>query len=282
MANQLKQSMEMTQNMNNMMELFLVSSLTITSRIERSDDTDKPLLILTTANNSQIPIPAVTGVLTIGKDNYEENKFERSVGSHATLCSSVITSIKRGNKETRKMQSSIYKRIDDKEVAGVHELDVLLPGMKCIDTFELNLDAFEPWIIQVETGLKSPGTGRRLSKKHECCVYLIDQCTILWSPGDGTREQGTEYIINMMTTPLRQILKVPVTEGINVGMRVSLSSSRGEYRIEGTVGEISEDKQVVELWMWSEDNSAEMQYILERICRELSILGECSDQQQIK
>ncbi|KAG0015172.1 glycerol ethanol, ferric requiring protein [Entomortierella chlamydospora] len=218
MANQLKQSMEMTQTMSNMMELFLVSSLTISSRIERNDRTDKPLLILTTENKSHFPIPGVSGIIRIGMDNNEERKFESSAGSSATLLSSSMVTIKKGKKESKEKEGTIYVQPHQQMTGGQSQqpsIDVLGPGMRCVDVFELNLERFGEWIILVEASFISPGTGKKLSKKHECCVYLVDQCAIEWLPGNQEKEFESAYTSKMMTGALRQVLKVPMTDGIN-------------------------------------------------------------------
>ncbi|KAF9351592.1 glycerol ethanol, ferric requiring protein [Mortierella sp. AD094] len=277
MANQLKQSMEMTQTMSNMMELFLVSSLTISSRIERNDRTDKPLLILTTENKSHFPIPGVSGIIRIGMDNNEDRKFESSAGSSATLLSSSVVTIKKGKKEPKEKEGTIYAQPHQQATEGQPQqspLDVLGPGMRCVDVFELNLERFDGWIILVEASFISPGTGKKLSKKHECCVYLVDQCAIEWLPGSQEEELEGAYTSKMMTGPLRQVLKVPVTDGISVGKRFTLTPSFDGLVIRGYVCGISEDMQETDLLFCCEGDQEMSFYILERICIELNILGE--------
>ncbi|KAF9169952.1 hypothetical protein BGX20_009620 [Mortierella sp. AD010] len=277
MANQLKQSMEMTQTMSNMMELFLVSSLTISSRIERNDRTDKPLLILTTENKSHFPIPGVSGIIRIGMDNNEKRKFESSAGSSATLLSSSMVTIKRGKKESKEKEGTIYVQPHQQMTEGQPQqpsLDVLGPGMRCVDVFELNLERFGEWVILVEANFISPGTGKKLSKKHECCVYLVDQCAIEWLP--GSQENGLEstYTSKMMTGALRQVLKVPMTDGISVGKRFTLTPSFDGLVIRGYVCGISEDIQETDLLFCCEGDQEIAFHILEQICIELNILGE--------
>ncbi|KAF8961348.1 hypothetical protein BGZ46_001363 [Entomortierella lignicola] len=284
MANQLKQSMEMTQTMSNMMELFLVSSLTISSRIERNEKTDKPLLILTTENKSHFPIPSVSGTIRIGRDNSENRKFEWSPDSNVKLLSSSIVTIKKGRKESTEKQGTIYNQPqiqsteEEQQQQQASLLDVLSPGMRCIDVFELNLEHFDEWVVLVEASFISPGTGKKLSKKHECCVYLIDQCGIEWgSNGEEENEVEHGYTSKMKTLPLRQILKVPATDGISVRKRFTLMPSLKGLIIRGYINAISEDMEITDLLFWSEGDPENSEYILERICIELNILGEVSN-----
>jgi hypothetical protein len=77
--------------------------------------------------------------------------------------------------EPRESESCIYQQVGS---VGKEEsqpaLNVLLPGMKCVEVFELNLERFGEWVILIEAHFKSPGSGEMLSKRHECCVYLMD------------------------------------------------------------------------------------------------------------
>ncbi|KAG0242258.1 hypothetical protein BGX31_000420 [Mortierella sp. GBA43] len=260
-----------------MMELFLVSGLMICSRIERDNVTGQPLFTLTTENTSQFPIPNITGRLRMGKDDNDEGAFEDSPGCHATLLSSTAIVNKKGKAVRTKAKHSIYCKTNDQSEEGQEPPSspapkVLLPGMKCVDVFRLTLQHLDDWLILVEVNFKSPGTGKTLSKKHECCVYLVDQCTIKWFSGDVTEAPGREHIVRMMTTLLRQVLSVPVTMGISTGMRFSLESLQSNFLVHGCVTAISEDGQETELEIWSEDNSDEISGILDRVCMELSAL----------
>ncbi|KAF8947268.1 hypothetical protein BGZ47_009762 [Haplosporangium gracile] len=281
MANQVKQSMEMTQTMSKMMEMFLVSSLSISSRIERNGNTDKPILVLVTENKSQFPIPGLSGSLRIGNDDNKERMFKRSTASFTTVISKTYTMAKRGRQaEPQEMKHGIYQQPG---TAGTEDsqpsLDILLPGMRCVEVIELSLERFDEWVILVEARFKSPGSGEVLSKRHECCVYLIDQCSIKWLFADGREPSVAELSqdTKMMTGPLRQILKVPVTEGVSVGMRFTLFPFKSDKEIQGHVSHISEDKQETSLSLWSEQSDAADAIILERIAIELGILGEHSD-----
>ncbi|KAF9091069.1 hypothetical protein BGX23_005505 [Mortierella sp. AD031] len=281
MANQVKQSMEMTQTMSKMMEMFLISSLSISSRIERDDSTDKPLLILITENKSQFPIPGLSGTLRIGNDDNKEKRFKRSTASLATVISKTYTMNKRGRQaEPQEMKHCIYQQPG---ASGTEKsqpsLDVLLPGMSCVEVFELSLERFDEWVILVEARFKSPGSGEVLSKRHECCVYLIDQCSIKWLPMEGREESNLAlcHDTKMLTGPLRQILKVPVTEGVRVGMRFVLRPFKTDKEIQGLVHQISDDKQETSLWLWFEQPDETDSIIVKRIAIELGILGEYPD-----
>ncbi|KAG0294079.1 hypothetical protein BGZ96_001834 [Linnemannia gamsii] len=258
MANQVKQSMEMTQTMSKMMEMFLVSSLSISSRIEHDDSTDNPILILVTENKSQFPIPGLSGSLRIGNDDNKDKKFKCSTTSLATVISKTYTMINRGRQaEPQEMKHCIYQQPRATSEGSQPSLDVLLPGMRCIEVFELSLERFDEWVILVEARFNSPGSGEVLSKRHECCIYLIDQCSIKWLPADGRKVPVPESSQDskMMTGPLRQILK-------------------SDKEIQGRVSRISEDSQETSVSLWSEQSDAADLIILERIAMELGILGE--------
>jgi hypothetical protein len=149
------------------------------SRIERDESTDKPILILVTENKSQFPIPGLSGSLRIGNDDNKEKKFKCSTASLATIISKTYTMTKGGRQvEPQEMKQCIYQQHGARADEPQPSLDVLLPGMRCVEVFELSLERFDEWVILVDARFKSPGSGELLSKRHECCVYLIDQVTI--------------------------------------------------------------------------------------------------------
>ncbi|KAG0374740.1 hypothetical protein BGX24_010013 [Mortierella sp. AD032] len=277
MANQVMQSMEMTQTMSKMMDMFLVSSLNICSRIERDDSTDKPILTLVTENKSQFPLLGISGTLRIGNDDNPERKFNPSTAALATVVSKTYTMTKRGRAtEPQELKQCIYQQAGSAETEESQpSLDVLLPGMKCVEVFELSLERFDEWVILVEARFKSPGSGEVLSKRHECCVYLMDLCSIKWLEVDGKEAPtgGLSHNSRMMTGPLRQILKVPATEGVSIGMRFSLHPFKSDNVIQGRVCHISEDKQETSLSLWSESGDSAVPIVLERVAIELGILG---------
>ncbi|KAF9909354.1 hypothetical protein EC991_008739 [Linnemannia zychae] len=280
MANQVMQSMEMTQTMSKMMDMFLVSSLNISSRIESGDSSDKPILILVTENKSQFPLPGLAGTLRIGNDDNPERKFILSTAALATVVSKTYTMTKRGRStEPQESNHCIYQQVGPAGTEKSHPaLDVLLPGMKCVEVFELSLERFDEWVILVEAHFKSPGSGEVLSKRHECCVYLMDLCSIEWLTASEKEAPagGLSHESKMMTGPLRQILKVPATEGVSVGMRFALHPFKSDNAIHGRVSHISEDKQETSLSLWSEQGDSIDPVVLERIAIELGILGSSS------
>ncbi|GJJ71256.1 hypothetical protein EMPS_03606 [Entomortierella parvispora] len=273
MANQLKQSMEMTHTMSNMMEMFLVSSLSVCSRIERDGRSEKPLLIITTENKSQFPIPNVSGTLRMGRIDEEDNTFTQSFDSNANLKSSTLIPAKKGVKDTTKREHSIYWAEEDSPPKDI-SLDVLLPGSKLVDVFSLDLDSFDEWVILIEASFKSPGTGKKLFKKHECCVYLIDQCKIelYWSLDTIPRDEYQQSVQpRMMIKSFREVFHVPVVDGVKVGMRFVLSPSGMYASVIGKVIDILEDDQVLQLDLWLDENDDDID--LDRIGSELMVLG---------
>ena len=82
----------------------------------------------------------------------------------------------RGVKEIIERESTIYWTEEEPpEPETATSLKVLLPGTKMVDVFRLDLDLFREWAVLIEASFKSPGSGKTLFKKHDCCVFLIDQ-----------------------------------------------------------------------------------------------------------
>ncbi|KAF9195679.1 glycerol ethanol, ferric requiring protein [Haplosporangium sp. Z 11] len=125
---------------------------------------------------------------------------------------------------------------EKKAVAG----DVLFPGMTYTDTFELDLERFDEWIIKVTTDFQSP-TGKKMIKRHECVVYLLDQCAIEWIPGEDCQHDRTGLTVHMPTAQLRELLRVPETMGVAVGMRFTMKACQAELEVKGYICEVSED-----------------------------------------
>ncbi|KAG0214039.1 hypothetical protein BGX28_002905 [Mortierella sp. GBA30] len=275
MANQLQKSIEMTQAMSDMTDLLLANSLVICSRIERDPETQKPLLILTTENTGKIPIPGLSGTVRIGNDDNAERNFKRSTASRATLFSCNVVTPKDGSKtESKELTHSIYQLstapVTDSGAQGPPE--VLLPGSMRVETFELDLERFDEWIIKIEANFCGL-TSRKLFKRHECCVYLIDQCIIEWIPGVDLKLVDSGLTVNMMTAQVRQVMRVPVTEGILVGMSFIMKAFQTDFLIKGTICGISEDTQRTQLVLSLDSGTEDMQRLV-RIRMELGLLGE--------
>ncbi|KAI1314487.1 hypothetical protein EDD11_002104 [Mortierella claussenii] len=259
------------------MQGSLGNAYQVSSRIEHDESTDMPLLVLTVENKSQFPIPGVTGTIRIGNDDNVERIFVPAADTHAKVLSSIITTTKKGKRDVKPTNVAMYSQPDAQEEADkirAQSSEDFMPGTKRTDTFLLNLGNFDTWIVMLEVTFPSPGTGRKLSKKHECCVYLIDQCAVKWISDDESKAPTPQYAVSMSTAAVRQILKVPVTEGVAVGKMMSLTSSKGDFRIHGCVSSILENGQKSELMLWSDDSSEDMQRILRRIHIELNVLGE--------
>lgn len=77
-----------------------------------------------------------------------------------------------------------------------------------------------------------------------------------------------------MTASLRQVLKVPVADGISVGKKFTLKPPCDGVIIQGYICGVSEDMRETDLLFWSEGDPDRTVYLLERIGIELNILGE--------
>ncbi|KAF9964303.1 hypothetical protein BGZ70_006656 [Mortierella alpina] len=251
-----------------------------TELIERDADTQQPILILTTENTGKLPIPGIAGVLRIGSDDNAERKFKRSTASIATLLSSSMVGTKDGGKGqlSKELQHSIYQQTTT-SIPGAQSQDqplsndVLLPGSIRVETFMLNLERMDEWIIKLEANF-SGMTGKKLFKRHECCIYLLDQCSIDWIPEVNSNEGAKSgWTVNMMTTQVRQVLRVPATEGIHIGMSFIMTAFQGDFTMKGAIYNLSEDKQTTQLVLWL-GSEAENTLKLDRIRLELGLLGE--------
>ncbi|KAF9984662.1 hypothetical protein BGZ75_003758 [Mortierella antarctica] len=182
--------------------------------------------------------------------------------------------------QSKPMQHSIYQQTTASSIPGAKAQDqpslgdVLLPGTIRVETFQLNLERMDEWIIKLEANF-SGMTGKKLFKRHECCIYLLDQCSIDWLPG-ATSIEGVQsgWTVNMMTTQVRQVLRVPATEGVHIGMGFIMKAFQGDFTMKGAIGNLSEDKQATQLVLWPENSGAEDALKLVRIRSELGLLGD--------
>jgi len=83
----------------------------------------------------------------------------------------------RDKKETKNEAPTLYTNTS--QSPAPIEPVTLLPGTKWVHVLELDLEVLDEWLIEIDVTFKSPGTGKPLNKKHECCIYLLDQVTFL-------------------------------------------------------------------------------------------------------
>ncbi|KAG0027909.1 hypothetical protein BGZ82_008709 [Podila clonocystis] len=202
MAKSLQQSLEMTQSMSNMLDLLLVDNLSISTRVERRSISERPLIIVVTENKSRFPLPGLTGTLWIGRDDNEAKMFEAVQDSRAFLVSGTTTTTLRNQKEIKNEAPTLYANTSQPPESHIEPV-TLMPGTKWVHVLELDLEVLDEWLIEIDITFKSPGTGKPLNKKHECCIYLLDQVqdVIVHGRVDTITEDGSEATCSLWCDP---------------------------------------------------------------------------------
>lgn len=148
----------------------------------------------------------------------------------------------RDKKEIKNEAPTLYTNTSQPPESHI-EPATLLPGTKWVHVLELDLEVLDEWLIEIDIAFKSPGTGKPLNKKHECCIYLLDQvnfcynmlvyfnsdsrtrtnplidlylqCSVCWLPtfSDSPKEPAW-YHAKMSTGNLRRALQVPAAASI--------------------------------------------------------------------
>ncbi|KAF9319806.1 hypothetical protein BG003_008100 [Podila horticola] len=237
MAKSLQQSLEMTQSMSNMLDLLLVDNLSISTRVERRSISERPLIIVVTENKSRFPLPGLTGTLWIGRDDNEAKTFKAVQDSRAFLVSGTTTTTLKDKKEIKNEAPTLYTNTSQPPESHI-EPATLLPGTKWVHVLELDLEVLDEWLIEIDIAFKSPGTGKPLNKKHECCIYLLDQ-------------EPAWYHAKMSTGNLRRALQVPAAASIAEDSHFDLIPTQvQDVVVHGRVDTITEDgsEAICSLW----------------------------------
>ncbi|KAG0032127.1 hypothetical protein BGZ81_011616 [Podila clonocystis] len=258
MAKSLQQSLEMTQSMSNMLDLLLVDNLSISTRVERRSISERPLIIVVTENKSRFPLPGLTGTLWIGRDDNEAKTFEAVQDSRALLVSGTTTTTLRNKKEIKNEAPTLYANTSQPPESHIEPV-TLMPGTKWVHVLELDLEVLDEWLIEIDITFKSPGTGKPLNKKHECCIYLLDQCSVCWLPTlSDLPEQHAWHRAKMSTTNLRRALQVPAAASIAEGSRFDLIPTQvQDVIVHGRVDTITEDGSEATCSLWCDPISPE-------------------------
>ncbi|KAG0083115.1 hypothetical protein BGZ93_005026 [Podila epicladia] len=282
MAKSLQQSMEMTQSMSNMLDLLLVDNLSISTRVERRSISERPLIIVVTENKSRFPLPGLTGTLWIGRDDNEAKTFEAVQDSRAFLVSGITTTTSKNKKVIKNEAPTLYTNTS--QPPGSHiEPATLMPGTKWVHILELDLEVLDEWLIEIDVTFKSPGTGKPLNKKHECCIYLLDQPTFSDPPKEPAWHHAT-----MSTANLRRALQIPAAASIDEDSRFDLIPTQvQDVVVHGRVDTIKEDGSEATCSLWcdlpnpeddSQDESALtielLQIVAGRLAAELRIFDD--------
>ncbi|KAF9330745.1 glycerol ethanol, ferric requiring protein [Podila minutissima] len=243
--------MEMTQSMSNMLDLLLVDNLSISTRVERRSISERPLIIVVTENKSRFSLPGLTGILRIGRDDNEAKTFEAVQDSRAFLVSGTTTTTLKNKKAIKNEAPTLYTNTSQPLESHV-EPATLMPGTKWVHILELDLEVLDEWLIEIDVTFKSPGTGKPLSKKHECCIYLLDQCSVCWLPtfSDPPKEP-VWYHATMSTANLRRALQVPAAASIAEDSRFDLIPTQvQDVVVHGRVDTITEDGSEATCSLW--------------------------------
>ncbi|KAF9427230.1 hypothetical protein BGZ94_005289 [Podila epigama] len=261
----------------------------ITAKIERNTSSpghsrEKPLLRISTENRGRIPIQGLKGVLRIGIAKDGEDGIDASMDCGGTILTSSTTTLVRGKQEVKKTAPVLY--VTGKSSAP-SELLTLPPETKWEHVLELELAGFDDWHIELVAEFMNVGSARPLTRKLDCCVYLLDQCTIHWLREQSrTPNELACFQANMRTANVRQVLHVPATEGISTGSGFSLTPTADELIIHGRVENITDDGTGATIAVWCEYSSAIdnmedfvpteqlLQVVASRVTEELAVLDE--------
>ncbi|CAG8695961.1 14428_t:CDS:2 [Funneliformis caledonium] len=281
LASNLKQSLEMTQTMNSVMEQFLLSNLRITSNISpiheleaRVEKFTPSLLTITITNSGQFPIPNVSCDLTFGKKGYQEHanvelNCDESIKCEITKSDSIKTPI-----------SSIFvpETCNVSPTSSAHSTSknfTLPPQTQIIEKLRLAPLEFSQYSAKIIVKFSSPGTGKLLQKEHSFGLYLIDQCEKhLRFQSSTDIDKYNHVMVELSPYLLRQLWNVHPSSGLSETMIFEINWKDEMFlfvRIKEWIG-IKKSKVLCQVL----GNNTESDYseIIERIVEELKILGD--------
>ncbi|CAG8566228.1 2536_t:CDS:10 [Ambispora gerdemannii] len=168
LAENLKQSLEITRAMNSAMEQLLTSNCRIETKIvpihknesakkEEKDQTIPSLLEITVSNASQFPI--VNGSLKL----IFVNQFSKKEEIVVLECIGSIT---------RKINDESWDQHGNDNGSKF----IISPFTKITETFRIIPPDFAPYNVKITLAFPSPGTRKNLQVEHIFGIYLIDQC----------------------------------------------------------------------------------------------------------
>ncbi|KAK9727992.1 hypothetical protein K7432_001396 [Basidiobolus ranarum] len=205
MATNLRQSLEMTQTMNSVMEHFL--RISVRTKTVIIDEEGKPRLFLTISNNSQMPVSKVICHIEFKpREGAEETPFDlEHIKSSSYLISQNSSMAK---SMTPIFDSSLASKLDS-------ELITLEPFSAVSIELLLTPPEFSQYIVTVRVDFPSPGTGKLLSTHHEFGLYLVHQCKKEFL--NDCELEGSSTKVNVPLSPLRKLFKLNPTQGIPLG-----------------------------------------------------------------
>ncbi|RUP13318.1 hypothetical protein BC936DRAFT_139750 [Jimgerdemannia flammicorona] len=238
----LKQSLEMTQTMNSVMEQFLQSSIKImvserdllrvpsgptdTKILQSTDTPSQPTLVIAITNTSQFPIHNVSGQISFQPPSADLDQASLSP-SPPTIALTLLTSTRRAIRPptTSVTAPALFMTPP--------ALTTLVPLTRHTETVRLVPSVLAQFNATVTLRFPSPGTGKALGVEHGFGVYLADQLSKHVHPSsdpvsapwdtEGSATLTRSYSVGF----LREIMCFNPAFGVEAGMWVGLVGAGG-------------------------------------------------------
>ncbi|CAG8662586.1 41580_t:CDS:2 [Gigaspora margarita] len=169
LAVNLKQSLEMIQAMNSMMEQFLLSNININAQEESNPN----LLTVIISNTSQFPAQKASCNLTFQKKGEDKDAIVK-----IECVESVVRGIKNfSNSNSGLKPSSPLSIFVQKSCIGPSTSDVLFtlpPQTQIIEKLKLIPSELAQYNAKISLEFPSPGTGKPLQTEHSFDLYLME------------------------------------------------------------------------------------------------------------
>ncbi|ORY00999.1 hypothetical protein K493DRAFT_335117 [Basidiobolus meristosporus CBS 931.73] len=255
MATNLRQSLEMTQTMNSVMEHFL--RISVRTKTVVTDEEGKPCLALILSNTSQIPVSKALCQIEFKPRNAEEEApfdLEHMKSSTYTLPPKPSSTIS----IAPVFETSITSKC-------VSESITLEPFSAVRVDLALTPPLFTQYIVAVTVNFPSPGTGKMLSTRHEFGLYLVHQCVKTFLRTCDLA--GSSAKVKVPLSPLRKLFRLSPAEGISSGTGFQFESN--EMAITLVVSEFEKEctEAICEVYFLSnfEDNELHLKNLVEEI-----------------
>ncbi|RKP08350.1 hypothetical protein THASP1DRAFT_29846 [Thamnocephalis sphaerospora] len=272
LATSLKQSAEMAQSMNMVMEQFMISNLKIyTTIVPRVSGATGPTLKLRMVNTGPFPIPQISCAIQFTKRSEEETTSCISISRPALPQAEHASS------------STQVDLLATKDAAPAPPC-ALHPRQQMTDTVLLTPDQLGQFNGKVIASFPSPGSGRQLTVVHAFGVYLIDQCMRL-SPAPATDAHlatpgATTHDCSLSLAVLRDVLRTPPCDGLGVGatfaflLQPEATSDGKDDGVFGRIEAVAADQCTAHCTLTQTGPMSTAAAMLERIAQELVALAD--------
>ncbi|KAJ1652041.1 hypothetical protein IWQ61_007533 [Dispira simplex] len=285
LSSSLQRTMDMAQAMNGLLESYVKHSLRLTTQvtISTAEGETRPVIILTLANRSKVPLADAR--LTL--------HFQKFVPGQSTETSTEDTSAYDSEKDTPLLAPCRIVPLDEKSVLlGPGETNHDEPYrckpfiLNAFTTVQERLCVYLPEFHQyqaiAELIYPHPGTHQLCRSTHSFGIYLLFQCTRDYhagSSGQCTICDPTQRVdsptwpnLHCHANLLRDIFTISATQGISVGDHCTLTHKGFSMLL--TVSEIMEDGyvQLTPTPTMTETNTnaaQDQQQAMDKICWEI-------------